>query len=229
MDERVDERTRAKGAREGGRADGEEAQGSGSDKEEAQGSGSDGADAAGRAPRADARRGESGRSPEAMAEHAVEEELGQQLDSLQSEFGALNDRHLRLAAEFQNYRRRAESEMTEAWSRAQSDLVRRFLDVLDDLQRVAELDPTEESASVESIVEGIDLVERKFVRALEDAGVEVIDPAGARFDPETMEAMLRVPAKSAEEDDLVQDVFQNGYRLKGHLIRPARVSVKKHE
>jgi molecular chaperone GrpE len=166
-------------------------------------------------------------SPEVAAEHAAEEELKQQMDSLQSEVSTLNDRHLRLAAEFQNYRRRAESEMTETWSRAQADLVRRFLDVLDDLQRVSGLDP--ETASVQSIVEGVDLVERKFARALKDAGVEVVDPTGQEFDPSTMEAVMRVVADSPDEDDLVEQVFQNGYMMKGHLIRPARVSVKKYE
>jgi molecular chaperone GrpE len=166
-------------------------------------------------------------SPEMAAEHAAEEELKEQMDALQSEFHSLNDRHLRLAAEFQNYRRRAESEMTETWSRAQADLVRRFLDVLDDLQRVSGLDP--ESVSVQSIVEGVDLVERKFLRALKDAGVEVVDPSGQEFDPSTMEAMMRVVADSPEEDDRVGQVFQNGYTMKGHLIRPARVSVKKYE
>jgi molecular chaperone GrpE len=166
-------------------------------------------------------------SPELAAEHAAEEELRQQMDALQSEFTSLNDRHLRLAAEFQNYRRRAESEMTETWSRAQADFVRRFLDVLDDLQRVSGLDPA--SVSVQSIVEGVDLVERKFLRALEDAGVEVVDPTGQDFDPETMEAVMRVAASSPEDDDRVEQVFQNGYVMKGHLIRPARVSVKKFE
>ena len=169
------------------------------------------------------------RSPEVDAEVLAEEELGQQLDLLQTEFAQLNDRHLRLAAEFQNYRRRAEGEMSETWSRAQADLVRRFLDVLDDLQRVAALNASDGSAKVESVTEGVDLVERKFQRALEDAGVQQVDPQGETFDPGTMEAVLRVPASSPEEDDRVDQVFQKGYLLKGRLIRPARVSVKKHE
>jgi len=175
----------------------------------------------------DARQG--GSSPERVAEEAAEVELVEELDSLQSEFDTLNDRHLRLAAEFQNYRRRAESEMSEAWGRAQGDLVRRFLDVLDDLQRVSGLDPADDAVSVQSIVDGVDLVERKFLRALDEAGVEMLDPTGAAFDPATMEAIMRVPAEDPAEDDIVHEVFQKGYRLKGHLIRPARVSVKKHE
>jgi molecular chaperone GrpE len=168
-------------------------------------------------------------SPDRDAAQEAEAELGSQLDDLQHELDSLNERHLRLAAEFKNYRRRAESEMGETWSRAQSDLVRRFLDVLDDLQRVSGLDPSDGSVKVEAIVEGVDLVERKFVRALEEAGVEVFDPVGERFDPERMEAVMKVVTHSAEEDDRVAQVFQRGYMLKGHLIRPARVSVSQHE
>ncbi len=76
-------------------------------------------------------------------------------------------------------------------------------------------------------MEGIDLVERKFVRQLEDAGVEVVDPTGEPFDPERHEAMMRVPAESPEDDDRVAQVFQKGYAMKGHLVRVARVSVHK--
>ncbi len=145
------------------------------------------------------------------------------LAGVRDELEALSDRHLRLAAEFNNYRRRVEQERVTSWTRAQADLVGRLLDALDDLQRVAQLDLT--NATVEAIMEGVDLVERKFLRVLEDAGVEVIEPMGDAFDPETMEAMMRVPAESDEDDHRVAQVFQKGYALKGQLIRPARVSV----
>ena len=144
----------------------------------------------------------------------------------QERFDELNDRHLRLAAEFNNFRRRTEQQRLEAWSRAQADLVEKFLDVLDDLHRVADLDLS--NATVEGIMEGIDLVERKFVRTVADMGMEMIDPAGDAFDPELMEAMMRVPTENEEEDDVVAQVFQKGYTLKGILVRPARVSVHKH-
>ncbi|MDT8340152.1 MAG: nucleotide exchange factor GrpE [Longimicrobiales bacterium] len=167
-------------------------------------------------------------TPEEVEEALAESELGQDLDALQCELEELNDRHLRLAAEFTNYRRRAEAESLAVWGRAQADLVRRFLDVLDDLQRVSSLDPAEESVTVESIVEGIDLVERKFVRALQDAGAQVVEPAGGDpFDPGTMEAMMRVPTDDGEQDDRVAQLFQKGYLVDGNLVRPARVSVYK--
>ena len=146
-------------------------------------------------------------------------------EDLRAENDRLRDQHLRLAADFDNYRKRTESRLRERWDRAQADLVARLLDPLDDLLRVTALEP--ETASVEAIVEGVDLVERKFFRMLEDAGVEIVDPAGETFDPNTMEAMMRMPAESDEDDDKVERVFQRGYTLKGLLVRPARVSVFK--
>lgn len=173
--------------------------------------------------------------PEGPAEPAPEAEAVQgapppaqdaALVALREEFESLNDRHLRLAAEFNNYRRRVEQERADLWGRAQAEVVGRFLDVLDDLQRVAALDL--DNATVEAIMEGIDLVDRKFQRMLGDVGVDVLNPQGERFNPETMEAMMRVPAEDEGDDDTVDRVFQKGYALKGQLIRPSRVSVRKH-
>jgi len=161
--------------------------------------------------------------PEEEGSPATEAEVA--LAALQGEFDVLNDRYLRLAAEFTNYRRRVEQERTDLWGRAQGEILGKLLDVLDDLQRVAALDL--ENATVEAILEGIDLVDRKFERILADTGVEVVDPVGVPFDPETMEAMMRVPTEAEEEDDRVAQVFQKGYTLKGQLLRPARVSVLK--
>lgn len=180
------------------------------------------------APPADAEASAEGDVPtpdeeEAPADQALEE----QLDALQEEFDSLQDRHLRLAADFDNYRRRAENEMRQSWIRAQADLIRRLLDALDDLQRVTDVESGD--TSVDALLEGVQLVEKKLGQALEDAGAEVVNPVGEPFDPNTMEAMMKAPAESEDEDDQVDQVFQKGYTFKGHLVRPARVSVKKHE
>lgn len=172
--------------------------------------------------------GEGEPRAEAAEELGEEDDAGATIDAdgtlaLREALEDLNDRHLRLAAEFNNFRRRTEQERLGAWSRAQADVVGKMLGVLDDLQRVAQLDTS--NATVETIMEGIDLVERKFVRMLEDVGVEVHDPTGEPFDPEVMEAMMRVPAESEDGDGSVAEVFEKGYSLKGVLIRPARVSV----
>jgi molecular chaperone GrpE len=79
------------------------------------------------------------------------------------------------------------------------------------------------------VIEGVRLVERKLLRALEEAGLEPVEAAGTPFDPEVHEALMTVPAEEPEEDDMVADVFQEGYRFKGVLLRPARVRVKKFE
>ncbi|HUF77158.1 MAG TPA: nucleotide exchange factor GrpE [Longimicrobiales bacterium] len=160
-------------------------------------------------------------------EASAEGEASEEVANLRTDFQDLTDRHLRLVAEFNNFRRRSEQERLGAWGRAQADVIAKFLDVLDDLNRVAQLDLS--NATVEAIMEGVDLVERKFIRMLEDTGVEVIDPSeGEPFDPERMEAVMRVVAESEEQDDSVAQVVQKGYALERTLVRPARVAVYKH-
>lgn len=144
-----------------------------------------------------------------------------------AELEQVRDRHLRLAAEFDNYRKRMDNELTGAWARAQADLVSRLLDGLDDLQRVGTWEAS--NTTVEALIEGVDLVERKLFQALQSAGLEGVDPTGERFDPNTMEAMMKVPAEDEASDNQVHQVFQKGYTFKGQLVRPARVSVLTHD
>ena len=145
----------------------------------------------------------------------------------EGELAASREKYLRLAAEFDNYRKRVEREKAESWSRAQAQLAEKLLDVLDDLQRVAQLNP--ETTTAQSVMEGTQLVERKLLRALESAGLEEVQAEGQAFDPSVHEALMTVPAESRDEDHTVADVFQKGYRLKGTLLRPARVRVKRFE
>lgn len=160
-------------------------------------------------------------------ESAAEEATADLVAELREENERLTDRHLRLAAEFDNYRRRVERERVEFRVRAQADLVKPLLDLLDDLQRVVEIDGGR--TTVESLLEGVQLIEKKFRHILAQEGLEPIDAEGEFFNPSTMEALMTVPAESPEEDEMVADVFQRGYRFKDQLIRPARVRVKKYE
>jgi len=143
-----------------------------------------------------------------------------------AELQALKERHLRLAAEFDNYRKRVERERAESWVRAQGELAGRLLEPLDDLQRIADFDPATTSSA--ALHEGAEMVEKKFLRALEAAGLEEIDAADKPFDPTQHEALTTVPAASEDEDDTVAQVYRKGYRFKGVLVRPAQVVVKKH-
>ena len=142
---------------------------------------------------------------------------------LSSELAEQKDRLLRMAADFDNYRKRSAKERADPWGRAQADLVQRLLDVVDDLGRVAHLDPAQTSAL--ALHEGMGLVEKKLLKAFESAGVERIDPSGAAFDPNAHEAVMTVPAPSADLDGQVSTVFQAGYRSGALLLRPARVAV----
>ena len=151
----------------------------------------------------------------------------EEMEVLQEEVDRLKDQHLRLAADFENYRKRVNAELASAWVRAQADLVKRLVEALDDLERVSRF--TSEDATVDTLVGGVDLVERKLLKALTDAGMEVLDPLGEVFDPNTMEAMMKVAVEEEGQDETVHQVFQKGYLFKDQLVRPARVSVYKND
>lgn len=134
------------------------------------------------------------------------------------------DKYLRLAAEYDNYRRRTARERAEAASRGQAELVGRLLEALDDLGRFAHVDP--EGTDAMTLHRGIELVEQKMLKALSAVGLEIIDPSDQSFDPNLHEAITTEPALSPEDDNTVGKVFQRGYRFGGQLLRPARVVVK---
>lgn len=141
---------------------------------------------------------------------------------LEGDLAELKDRHLRLAAEFDNYRKRSSKERAELADRAQASFVAKLLDVLDDLDRLVASDPT---TPLPSLREGLSAVDRKLWKELEEAGVERIDPAGTAFDPALHEAVSTVPSPDRSRDHMVSATFQPGYRFKGTLVRPARVEV----
>lgn len=146
-----------------------------------------------------------------------------ELQALRGELEVLQDRYLRTRAEYDNFRKRTGQELQTVWGRAQADMVESFLEALDDLQRVGTWDQS--TTDLKALIEGVDLVERKFNQALGRAGVEAMDPLGEVFDPNTMEAMMKVPTEDASQEDRVAEVFQKGYLLKGTLVRAARVGV----
>ena len=134
------------------------------------------------------------------------------------------DKYLRLAAEYDNYRKRSVRERQEASVRGQGDLLRSLLDALDDLSRFAHVDPA--TTDSKTVVEGVAMVERKMLKALSAIGLEVINPMDQTFDPSIMEAVATEPALSREDDHVVARVYQHGYLFNGQLLRPARVVVK---
>ncbi|HLG05659.1 MAG TPA: nucleotide exchange factor GrpE, partial [Gemmatimonadales bacterium] len=147
---------------------------------------------------------------------------------LEDQLREATDRHLRLAAEFDNFRKRIARERLELMDRAQAALVIKLLDVLDDVDRVVASDP---ATPAPALLEAIVLVDRKLRKELEAAGIERIDPVGQPFDPAWHEAVmvLPLPPERAELDHTVAATFQVGYRFRGSLVRPARVQVYSSE
>lgn len=142
----------------------------------------------------------------------------------QQELEAQRDRYLRLAAEYDNYRKRSIKERQEAGTRSQADLVKQLIDALDDLARFAHLDPN--TADARTVVQGVDMVEKKMLKALGAAGLQVVNPVDQTFDPALHEAVGTEPAVAREDDHVVARVYQPGYVFNGQLLRPARVVVK---
>lgn len=147
-----------------------------------------------------------------------------QAGELERRVAEAQDKYLRLAAEYDNFRKRNARERGELTSRAQADLVRQLLDPLDDLARFAHVDPATVEAA--TIVQGADMVEKKLLKVLAAAGLEAVDPVNQTFDPKMHEAVATEPALSPEDDHVVSRVYQAGYLFNGQLLRPARVVVK---
>ena len=169
---------------------------------------------------------ESSAGAAAEGEAEVEVEVAAVVDAgeeLQSKFDELQDRYLRIAAEYENFRKRTARERVEMWQRAQAEVVSNILDALDDFERVLQLDSA--SASAEDVIKGVELVERKLLRELESAGLERVGRVGEAFDPKHHEAIGSLPAETEEEDHTVGAILQSGYKFGGALIRPARVQV----
>jgi molecular chaperone GrpE len=143
-----------------------------------------------------------------------------------SEAAVERDKYLRLAAEYDNYRKRSAKERQDAGSRAQADLVRHLIEALDDVARFAHVDPAATDST--TIVQGVDMVEKKLLKALGNAGLEVINPVGETFDPALHEAVATEPTSAREDDHVVSRVYQPGYVFKSQLLRPARVVVKQY-
>ncbi|MGZ4360095.1 MAG: nucleotide exchange factor GrpE [Gaiellaceae bacterium] len=173
--------------------------------------------------------------PRANGEEALEDgvagqdEVGQEepspddLRARLAEAEALRDRHLeqlqRIAADFDNYRKRVAREQQSLVARAHEKLVRELLPVLDDLERALRAAGEHEEAKLE---EGVALVQRQLREVLAKEGLHEIETDGF-FDPHEHEALMTQPAE-AEEGTILQ-VIQKGYRLGDRVLRPARVVV----
>lgn len=155
------------------------------------------------------------------------EPASEAIKRLEQEVAEARDRHLRSAAEFDNFRKRVVREREEITHRSQAALALRLLDVLDDLDRVVA--GSGPAASRDVVHQALVLIDRKLRKELEAAGLERLDPVGQPFDPGLHEAVSVIPPGPGQADHTVAATFQAGYRFKGALIRPARVQVVSSE
>lgn len=152
--------------------------------------------------------------------------VDERISALQRELTAERDKHIRLAAEFDNFRKRMMKERQEAESKGQAELVRQIIDPLDDIARFAHVDPAATESA--TIVQGVEMVEKKLGKSLQAAGLEPVNPDGDKFNPSLHEAVGTEIAESAEMDMTVSRVYQVGYTFRGQLLRPARVVVRQY-
>jgi len=161
------------------------------------------------------------------AEEQAAEVVEHDLEELQAR-AAQRDEYLALAqrtqADFENFRRRAMRDAQAAEARGIAKVAREMLPALDNLERAIAAAEAEEADSEHHLTAGIRLVQKDLVAALERVGIEPFSPKGEAFDPNEHEAMVQQPVEGAESGTVVE-VFQQGYRLNGSVIRPARVVV----
>lgn len=150
------------------------------------------------------------------------EEKNIQIESLEKEKDSLRDQLLRKAAEFENYKRRTESEQTNLLKYSSEAMISKLLPVVDDLER--SLKHMEDTKELESIKSGVKLIYDKFIKILDSQGVTKMEVLGKPFDVEFHEALMQRKAEGVEPNTVVDEV-ETGYLYKDKVIRHAKVVV----
>jgi len=143
--------------------------------------------------------------------------------TIEEKMAALEDKHLRLVAEFDNYRKRTARERLELLALANEDLLTGILPVLDDMERAVKA--MQLTDDVVAVRDGVVLIQDKLVKYLENRGLKIFDATGKELNTDEHEAITKIPAPSAEQKGKVIDVIQHGYKLNGKVIRYAKVVV----
>lgn len=144
-------------------------------------------------------------------------------EDLEQKYKALNDSHLRLMAEFDNYRKRTLREKAELIKNGGESALTNLLPVIDDFERAMQNIRTAED--VKAVAEGVDLIYTKFISYLSQQGVKAIEAIGKPFDTEHFEAVAIIPAPEADLKGKVLESVQTGYTLHDKVIRHAKVVV----
>jgi molecular chaperone GrpE len=169
-----------------------------------------------------------GKSKRAL--HREIDRLKQEFGLLQNDFEAQRDRHLRLAAEFDNFRKRSERDFQARVQMSLAEFYLQLLPIVDDLERsVYSLragDPEKRSADAESMLNGLDLILQNFRKILESRGVKAMETLGAVFDPSKHDALTQIDG-NGQESQIVVEEHVKGYMLNDRVLRPAKVIISK--
>lgn len=159
-------------------------------------------------------------------EGAGTDDLQARLKEKEKEAAASYDRYLRTVADLENYKKRAARERSDYIKYANENILRDLFAVLDNMERARE--HAAGSGDVDAFLEGLQMIQGQLGDLLAKYGVEAIKTEGSEFDPNFHEAVMQVPG-SAEDNNKIAEEFQKGYMLNGRLLRPAKVSVTKHQ
>jgi len=155
---------------------------------------------------------------------ASAEVIAEQLETYRREAEEYKDKYLRLAAEYENYRKRQARIFDEMVCAAQDSLLHQILSILDNFERAIE--STKGDVDKQTVIEGIELIYKQLKDMLEAERITEICPLGEGFDPNVHEAVCVIPC---DEDEKIVEVIQKGYRRGDRLVRPARVVVGKKQ
>ena len=144
------------------------------------------------------------------------------IEEAKAKFAELNDKHLRLQAEFDNFRKRTAKEKLDLTVTASENVIKDILPVLDDFERALQ---NMEKNGNEADMQGVTLIFNKLKDTLKKKGLEEIEAMGAEFNTDEHEALTMIPAPEEDKKGKVLDVIQKGYKLNGKVIRFARVVV----
>lgn len=164
------------------------------------------------------------KASEEVTEEAQEEagEITETLDDVKEQLEEVRDRHLRLMAEFDNYKRRTGRDFEKLIESANEKLMLEFIDVRENFDRA--LKAGESGGEFQSFFDGMKLIYSKFNDILTKNGLEAFAEPGESFDPQIHDALMKSPHEEIPEDHITE-VFERGYRLKNKVIKHARVIV----
>ena len=148
--------------------------------------------------------------------------LQQALDAKSDECNALNDKYLRLAAEFDNYKRLAQRDQREQIKFGNEQILKELLPVVDNLERA--IKSSRGAVPVDALTLGVELTLKQLIGALTKFGVTAVNSVGQTFDPATQQAVAQVPSDTVPENHVVEE-YQKGYLLQDRILRAAMVTV----